>query len=438
MTAALRTPLKHLMLLIVIIWLSPVRSWIVPQLRENIWVTLAKSLKQDNFCMAMGSVDNPLSTCLVGVPLSPNDYPYAGKKPNPVDTWDEWTRILPHAPQEPQELNLLGSSQATYCVRFRYQPSQKDWDQMAKLHPAGAQEVKRHDVSPHDQRYHAANWCNYTSTIVSRSSSVPRVLPRGVFLICSDRVWAGIPSQIQGGPCSLGQLTTLTPNKTQILNWKNENKLARKKRSYNQFDENCDSKIYNWGKTKRVTVSIFLPWYAAAKALGELSHLECWLSKQANATSAALSDLLADEEVTRHATLQNRAAIDFLLLAHGHGCEDFEGMCCFNLASKSTSIQANIQRIREQVDNIKTETSTVDPVNKLLSQWGVPGWVAIILKGLFWIFLIMFIISVALFLFRRMLLKTLGSAYLINKNGGDVGGGVGEGSLGLPWETAVV
>ncbi|XP_053789925.1 uncharacterized protein LOC128783294 isoform X2 [Vidua chalybeata] len=146
----------------------------------------------------------------------------------------------------------------------------------------------------------------------------------------------------------------------------------------------------------------------------------------------------ADEEVTRHATLQNRAAIDFLLLAHGHGCEDFEGMCCFNLASKSTSIQANIQRIREQVDDLKTETSTVDPVNKLLSQWSVPGWVAIILRGLFWIFLIMFIISLALFLFRRMLLKMLGSAYLINKNGGDVGGGVGEGSLGLPWETAVV
>ncbi|XP_053789924.1 uncharacterized protein LOC128783294 isoform X1 [Vidua chalybeata] len=190
--------------------------------------------------------------------------------------------------------------------------------------------------------------------------------------------------------------------------------------------------LYGHGKCGQSVIHV------PAKALGELSHLECWLSKQANATSAAFSDLLADEEVTRHATLQNRAAIDFLLLAHGHGCEDFEGMCCFNLASKSTSIQANIQRIREQVDDLKTETSTVDPVNKLLSQWSVPGWVAIILRGLFWIFLIMFIISLALFLFRRMLLKMLGSAYLINKNGGDVGGGVGEGSLGLPWETAVV
>ncbi|KFU83352.1 hypothetical protein M959_07426, partial [Chaetura pelagica] len=25
------------------------------------------------------------------------------------------------------------------------------------------------------------------------------------------------------------------------------------------------------------------------------------------------------------------AAIGFLLLAQGHGCEDYEGMCCMNL-----------------------------------------------------------------------------------------------------------
>ncbi|XP_063003949.1 LOW QUALITY PROTEIN: serine/threonine-protein kinase pim-1-like [Melospiza melodia melodia] len=52
-------------------------SWIIPQPKQNIWVTLVKSLKQDNLCMAMESVDDPLLTCLVGVSLSPNDCPYS-------------------------------------------------------------------------------------------------------------------------------------------------------------------------------------------------------------------------------------------------------------------------------------------------------------------------------------------------------------------------
>ncbi|KFQ76621.1 hypothetical protein N335_06232, partial [Phaethon lepturus] len=37
------------------------------------------------------------------------------------------------------------------------------------------------------------------------------------------------------------------------------------------------------------------------------------------------------------------AAIDFLLLAHGHGCQDFDGLCCMNLSNHSTSIHAQIQ-----------------------------------------------------------------------------------------------
>lgn len=85
------------------------------------------------------------------------------------------------------------------------------------------------------------------------------------------------------------------------------------------MDENCDAEITHCAKAKRASVSIFLPWVGAAKALEELG-LECWVAKQANLTSAALSDLLSDEEITRQATLQNRMATDFLLLLHKHDC----------------------------------------------------------------------------------------------------------------------
>lgn len=59
----------------VLVAIQVTSGWIVPQPNQNVWVILAKSLLQDNFCMAMGSMDDLLSTCLVGIPLSKNDYP---------------------------------------------------------------------------------------------------------------------------------------------------------------------------------------------------------------------------------------------------------------------------------------------------------------------------------------------------------------------------
>ncbi|KFV92268.1 hypothetical protein N327_11358, partial [Fulmarus glacialis] len=49
------------------------------------------------------------------------------------------------------------------------------------------------------------------------------------------------------------------------------------------------------------------------------------------------------------------AAIDFLLLAQGHGCEDFEGMCCMNLSDHSESIHLSIQKLKEGVEKLRVE-----------------------------------------------------------------------------------
>lgn len=127
-----------------------------------------------------------------------------------------------------------------------------------------------------------------------------------------------------------------------------------------------------------------------AKALGELSHLECWEGKQANRTSQALVELLANEEVTRHATLQNRAAIDYLLLFHGHGREEFEDLCCFNLSSHTRSITKTIQEMRDQVHHLKTEGTGW--LQNMLGHWGIPGWGAALLQVVFPIITTLFII----------------------------------------------
>lgn len=143
--------------------------------------------------------------------------------------------------------------------------------------------------------------------------------------------------------------------------------------------------------------SIFLPWVAAAKALGELSHLECWLGKQANLTSSALAELLEDEETTRHATLQNRAAIDFLLLAHGHGCEEFEGMCCLNLSSNSQSIHKMLWEMKDQLHQLKEEGA--DWLKNLMDEWRISEGGGVNLSQ-FVLWVLVTSLSVSLFVLR--------------------------------------
>ncbi|XP_058716083.1 uncharacterized protein LOC131590192 [Poecile atricapillus] len=427
-----KTTLEFLMSLI--IWMllktSAVDAWLVAQPQENVWITLAKTLQQDHMCLSMGSATNPLSSCLVGIPLKPHEYPFTGKEPNPVDTWDEWTKILPHAPEEPQELELLGSSKAAYCINFNYHPVANAWP-ASKYQKA----IKsRKNVTPNSKIYSQSKWCNYTGSTRSTSSHYPRVLPRGVFLICGDRVWAGIPSRLRGGPCTLGQLTILTPNSTLINDWLKKNELAHQKKDLTQLDEKCDNQIKDRSYTKKIVMSAFLPWAAAAKALGEPSHLECWLGKQANRTSSVLSDLLTDEETVRHATLQNRAAIDFLLLAHGHGCEESDGLCCFNLSSPSEGIHARIQRLQHAVQKLQAEKEP-QWLEDLFVSWGLERRVASVLKNICWVFLIVIIFLSMFACFKKLSANSLGDAFLINKEVGVVGAEepAGPEILALPW-----
>ncbi|KFQ25942.1 hypothetical protein N332_03069, partial [Mesitornis unicolor] len=49
------------------------------------------------------------------------------------------------------------------------------------------------------------------------------------------------------------------------------------------------------------------------------------------------------------------AAIDFLLLAQGHGCEDFEGMCCMNLWDHLESIHKSVQLLKDGVKKLQVD-----------------------------------------------------------------------------------
>ncbi|KGL91813.1 hypothetical protein N301_12890, partial [Charadrius vociferus] len=54
------------------------------------------------------------------------------------------------------------------------------------------------------------------------------------------------------------------------------------------------------------------------------------------------------------------AAIDFLFLAHGHGCEDFEGMCCMNLSDHSESIHKKLQQLQDNMKKLTVSDGGLD------------------------------------------------------------------------------
>ncbi|XP_032909172.1 uncharacterized protein LOC116993041 [Catharus ustulatus] len=315
------------------------------QPKENIWESLANAAGLDTICLTHSRPKKPFSTCLVGLPVK--DWPIPKDIPakvlqvmlTPVDAWRIWTQFLPVAPFEPQELEILGSMKMDFCIKFSFLRVTKN---------------KMVDVTPnHDIYRNASSWCNYTKISNKPSLQVPVQLPRGIFFICGDRIWPAIPANIKGGPCSIGRLSLLTPNLKILREQKHTGKSLTK-----QYDPDCDDSVYTWNKAQRNEVAIFSSQAASGEALTQLDHMGCWLSKHTCAISLALSDMLTDVDSVRQAALQNRAAIDDLLLTHGHGCEEFEGMCCMNLSDHSKSIRENIRQLQEGVAKLGEVTGS--------------------------------------------------------------------------------
>lgn len=333
------------------------------QPKTNVWVTLAKEAGSDTICWSNSESEKPFSTCLVGVPV--NDLPLIKKqsngKPGEIDNgsnlilnWNIWVKELPKAVSEPQELEILGSLTMDFCFTF----IASDWREG---------DLPKY-VTPHYFAYkNLSFWCNYSNSwdVLSEADQYPRQLPKGYWLICGDRAWQGIPSRLEGGPCSIGMLTVIAPTAKTVMKKKH-----RETSSAHHYDENCRSDFMPWKAAKRVSAGLFLSQLAVA--LKQLDRVGCWLSKQTNATSTSISDMLTDVNSVKHATFQNRAAIDFLLLAQGHGCEEFQGLCCMNLSDHSESIHKSIQKLKDWTAPIKEDGGSW--LDDLFQEWSFAPW----------------------------------------------------------------
>ncbi|NXL34290.1 ERB1 protein, partial [Glaucidium brasilianum] len=262
------------------------------------------------------------------------------------------------------------------------------------------------DVSPLGAGYEVATFCGrvngtalgtYGWSLTGTNESLkgptkPKALPPGMFLICGDRAWEGIPQNAQGGPCYLGQLTLIGVNH---LEWENITRSkGRTKRTTHALSNDCNDNLELWSVTANTFLSL-IPSLGVAHALRSIEKLACWSVKQANVTTKILEEMSLDMNSLRQAVLQNRAAIDFLLLAHGHGCQDFDGMCCFNLSDNGQSIHSQLQWLKNHTKQIHKTEGWFD--NWLQGLFGyIPTWLSGLLQELLRLCMVLLIVGICL------------------------------------------
>ncbi|RMB94828.1 hypothetical protein DUI87_28631 [Hirundo rustica rustica] len=352
------------------------------------------------------------STCFDNVAFD-KYWPYDDHHISPIPSQNHQTYIDSSKADKSdlQELEILGSLTMSICYFFHFLRENGPHLNVTPYHPVYS---------------NMTFWCNQAKLLIydephsDRFNKLPIQFAKGIWLICGDRAWQGIPSKIDCGPCAMGQLTIIAPSVKKVVK-----KKSRRIRSSwgHQYESNCDSDFHPWNSGESIVASIFLPQLSSSIALKQLNKLGCWLSKEVNATSTMISDLLTDEEAIRHATLQNRAAIDCLLLAHGHGCEDFEGLCCMNLSDHSVSIHKQLQELRDLASQITID----DPswLDNLFDGLSFVPWLKELCKIGLIILTVVVVVLVAvpciLQCVKKVMSKIVSSVLVVNKDGGDVG-----------------
>nr|QLI47669.1 MAG: envelope polyprotein [Retroviridae sp.] len=426
--------------LVLLIHLAPGLTQIEP--RDNIWVTWANSTGQSAFCLSLAKATDPFRTCLFGVPIGDKNELKRLLTPYSVSTsfFDLPTTRLSEAvmtalitlntslPWDPQELDLLGS--------VAVGNTSNNWTQTCFMWNKGKQNTTQWtNVTSHTRGFEAnGGYCGYNGNAtmgawdgsnVTWPPHTAKALPPGIFLICGDRAWQGIPANSHGGPCYLGRLTLFAPDlhSQELRNitrqWK-----RRTRRSLKTLGSDCNDQVELWGPAERFFSAALVPGVAVAHAMASLGKLACWAVKQANVTTQILTEMAQDLDSMRHAVLQNRAAIDFLLLAQGHGCEELEGMCCFNLSDHGESIQEQLKWLRDHTKKIVVQDNWLD---RLFANWfgNMGGWIlGLIKEGLRLLLIIILIIIAARIVFSCLTkkLEQLTSKVFLaqNKNGGIV------------------
>ena len=325
-----RRPENHLSkteiyILFITLCLTSCHGELIPFRRdENIWVYLAKNvLNLSDFCLAGGTyIEQTFTSSLVGVctPLeSLRNYTlfkYINKSISYTDIYN-WGHTVTLKDREIFSLKVTNVPPAGECVTF------VNCAQNCFMVSA-------------DTKMNCS-----TITSVSYASGHVK-LPAGWFLICGRTVYSYVPANSFGGPCCLGRLTVFMPQKPHLTRARQELSLA----------PDCESDSYLFSPAEYISLTVFGMPITVTSLNVEISRLACAMVKSLSATSEAISAISQELGQFKEAVLENRTAIDYLLLRHNHGCEEFKGLCCFNMTDNSQLIEHKVKQVNETVSKI--------------------------------------------------------------------------------------
>ncbi|XP_075450936.1 uncharacterized protein LOC142492127 [Ascaphus truei] len=344
------------------------------EVKTNIWKHLAvEVLNMSHFCLAdMTSTTDILTSCLIAVPtpveillkvfsISNNDslaehhdvrqhfsvYEYCRDCPQCIgEKWPNMTQIT-----------TQNITQGDICYQMTCNPEKIGKCKQVKLTPSASTNMTRILCNRTDDKCTSVNntmSCNHTISTPSHLYSVK--LPVGWLFSCGNTTYTYIPGNISGGPCALTRLGIMMFSVEPGLHQ------TKVKRSTISLTEDCNPHVNLLSTTEIVSLAASLvgvPGLAVHTARS-LAKLACAVAKGLNHTSQALEELMIDLQGARKAILENRAAIDYLLLKHEHGCQDFQGMCCFNLSDHSKSLQNHVADIKTLVADITERVDQFD------------------------------------------------------------------------------
>lgn len=299
---------------------------------NNFFVELAQTaMNSSAFCVGrLLTVGGVTSTCFFGIPSSLETLRDATALKN--FTNDLWEGMFFHFGSSPEPepwtnqrrmtLNLLGVTNATQCVYFSNFGNHK--------HPLPSNSP----VFTCEKVYNIS----YAST--------PLFLPKGFFLLCGHEAYTHVPAYSSGGPCAIGRLTSLY-----ALPPMQVNPSTRLKR---ELSSDCESDVTLLSKTEVMALALSLVGVPALskRTYMDLRKVACILAKSVNLTSSLIASLTED---IRAAVIQNRVAIDYLLLRAGQGCESFQGLCCFNLTNNENYIEAKLAKLKILASHISQD-----------------------------------------------------------------------------------
>lgn len=151
-------------------------------------------------------------------------------------------------------------------------------------------------------------------------------LPIGWVLLCGWQAFSYVLANISEGLSATGRLTPLVFHQEYM-------KHKRENCSTYQLTEDCDPQVSLYSESELVAAAFWTPGVRVAVSHHTRKRTRCALGKYINCTSQALTALNTEMTQVREAALENRAAIDYLVLRHNQGCEEFKGMCWFNLSN---------------------------------------------------------------------------------------------------------